>query len=131
YRVDTTMPSPMGLPESNFVYFYHPDHLGSTSFVTDGGGEVYEHVQYFPHGEIWADERSNTERLPYLFTGKELDQETGLYDFEARQYDPRIGLWASPDPALDGYLAFQGNAGVATPANLALYSYGYNNSQKF
>ncbi len=65
YQKPTSMPSPQGLPESNFVYFYHPDHLGSTSFVTDGGGEVYEHVQYFPHGEVWADERSNTERLPY------------------------------------------------------------------
>ncbi|MBC7172442.1 MAG: hypothetical protein H5U40_08455, partial [Polyangiaceae bacterium] len=122
YRVPSSMPSPMGLPESNFVYFYHPDHLGSTSFVTDGGGEVYEHVQYMPHGELWADQRSNTERMPYLFTGKELDQETGLYDFGARMYDPRIALWASPDPALPQLLegrGFEGD-GVYIPAAMGL-----------
>jgi hypothetical protein len=34
-----------------FLYFFHPDHLGSTSYVTDDKGAVYEHQQYFPFGE--------------------------------------------------------------------------------
>ncbi len=128
YRKPSAMPSPMGLPESNFVYFYHPDHLGSTSFVTDGAGDIYEHVQYTPHGELWADERTNTERLPYLFTGKEMDQETGLYDFGARMYDPRVGLWASPDPILMTLLsgAGAGGSGAFDPSTMALYSYVMN-----
>jgi hypothetical protein len=37
-----------------------PDHLGSTSYVTDKDGELYEHVQYFPFGETWVEESSNT-----------------------------------------------------------------------
>jgi RHS repeat-associated protein len=131
YRVDSEMPSPMGLPESNFVYFYHPDHLGSTSFVTDPGGDIYEHVQYFPHGELWADERSNTQRLPYLFTGKELDEETQLYDFGARMYDPRLAIWVSPDPILDEYLDASPNGGVFTPVNLGLFTYAANNPIQF
>jgi RHS repeat-associated protein len=88
-----------GQPDTNFVYFYHPDHLGNTSYATDGEGELYEHVQYFPSGELWVDQRSNTERLPYLFSSKELDQETRLYAFGARYYDPRVELWSSADPA--------------------------------
>ena len=34
-----------------------------------------------------------------LFTGKELDEETGLYYFGARYYDPVRARWASADPA--------------------------------
>ncbi|HJW28396.1 MAG TPA: hypothetical protein VJ508_04000, partial [Saprospiraceae bacterium] len=30
-----------------FRYFFHPDHLGSTSYVTDASGEVYQHLEYF------------------------------------------------------------------------------------
>jgi len=131
YQVPTQVPSPMGLPESNFIYFYHSDHLTSTSFVTDGGGEIYEHVEYFPQGEIWADERSNTERLPYLFTSEEMDQETGLYDFGARMYDPRTALWNSPDPAAPSYLDGAGLGGVWNPANLSSMTYALNNPLLF
>ena len=29
-------------------YFYHPDHLGSSSYVTDIDGEIFQHLEYFP-----------------------------------------------------------------------------------
>jgi RHS repeat-associated protein len=119
------------MPDSNFVYFYHPDHLGSTSYATDADGELYEHVQYFPSGETWVDQRSNTERLPHLFSGKELDQETGLYYFGARYYDPRVGLWASTDPAQTEYLDGAGVGGVYSPINLATYTYAASNPLRF
>jgi uncharacterized protein RhaS with RHS repeats len=70
-----------------FRYFYHPDHLGSTSYVTDASGEVYQHLEYFAFGETFVEEHSNTDRTPYLFNGKELDEETGLYYYGARYYD--------------------------------------------
>ncbi|WP_414709498.1 RHS repeat domain-containing protein [Ramlibacter sp.] len=44
-------------------------------------------MEYFPFGETWVEESSNTQRTPYLFTAKELDEETGLYYFGARYYD--------------------------------------------
>ena len=90
--------------QSSFLYYYHPDHLGSTGFVTDANGKLYEHMEYFPFGETWVDEHSNTLRTPYLFTGKEYDIETGLYYFGARYYDPRTSVWQSPDPILGSYL---------------------------
>ena len=34
---------------------------------------------------------SSDYKTPYKFTGKELDEETGLYYYGARYYDPRIG----------------------------------------
>jgi RHS repeat-associated protein len=88
-----------------FQYFYHPDHLGSTAYATDARGEVYQHLEYFPFGESWVDEVTGSDRrVPYRFTGKELDPETKLYYFGARYYDPRTSVWESTDPALGAYL---------------------------
>lgn len=83
------------------LYFYHSDHLGSTSYVTDASGEVYQHLEYSAFGETFVEEHSNTERTPYLYNGKELDEETGLYYYGARYYDPRTSVWQSVDPLTD------------------------------
>jgi len=103
----------------DFLYFYHPDHLGSTSFVTDGSGEVYQHLEYFAFGETFVEEHSNTERTPYLFNGKELDEETGLYYYGARYYDPRTSIWQSVDPLAE-----------KTPG-WSPYNYGFDNPVKY
>ncbi|MEH0152860.1 SpvB/TcaC N-terminal domain-containing protein [Limibacter armeniacum] len=92
--------------ESNtetFQYFYHPDHLGNTSYITDITGEVYQHLEYFAFGETFVEEHSNTHRTPYLFNGKELDAETGLYYYGARYYDPRTSIWLSVDPKAEKF----------------------------
>ena len=86
-----------------FSYFYHPDHLGSTNYVTDASGEVYQHLEYFAFGETFVEEHSNTNKTPYLFNGKELDEETGLYYYGARYYDPRTSVWQSVDPLAEKY----------------------------
>jgi RHS repeat-associated protein len=95
--------------------------------VTDANGKLYEHVAYFPFGETWVREHSNTLRTPYLFTGKELDAETGLYYFGARYYDPRTSVWASVDPIIEEYLSGKRNDGVFNSRNLAFYGYAYQN----
>jgi RHS repeat-associated protein len=99
-----TKVSPDPTPPSEKVYFYQADHLGSTQFVTDEAGTVFQHLEYFPSGEMWVDERSETQRTPYLFSGKELDDETGLSYFGYRYYDGRQGQWISADPILDEML---------------------------
>jgi RHS repeat-associated protein len=109
------------------AFYYHADHLGSTSFVTDDEGELYEHAQYFPFGEQWVLQQGN-QSLPYLFTSKELDEETGLYYFGARYLDGRAGQWLSPDPAFNDHVGVvEESRGIYTPANLALFSYTVNN----
>ena len=55
------------------TYYYHPDHLGSTSWVTDQNGRVHEHVEYYPYGEVWRDPASDRDGAPvtgqrFLFT---------------------------------------------------------------
>ena len=73
-----------GSVEEKDLFFFHPDHLGSSHYVTDTQGKIFEHMEYFPFGETWVQEASNTKNTPFLFTDKEFDQETGLYYFGAR-----------------------------------------------
>lgn len=84
--------------QERFQYFFHSDHLGSASYITDQHGEVHQHLEYLPFGELFVQEHRNFDRTPYLFNGKELDEETGLYYYGARYYDPAIARWLSVDP---------------------------------
>ncbi len=73
-------------------FYYHPDHLGSSSFITNLDGDVTQHVDYVPFGEVFIEERNNVWNTPYLFNAKELDEETGFYYYGARYYDSRVSL---------------------------------------
>jgi len=82
------------------LYFYHPDHLGTANFVTDGDGYAYEFFLNLPFGETMVQQHSFTSDFTnrYKFTGKELDTETGLYYYGARFYNPSTSIWLSVDP---------------------------------
>ena len=84
-------------------FYYHPDHLGSSSYITNLDGEVVQHIEYVPFGEVFIEERNNTWNTPYLFNAKEYDEETGMYYYGARYYEPRISLWMSVDRFAEKY----------------------------
>ena len=121
-------------PLEKDVYYYHPDHVGSTHFVTDAQGEIFEHREYFPFGGIFVDESTNTRRAPYLFAARELDDTTGYYAFESRSYDPETALWLSADRTLAGSFSGGGGdvdlpdgGGVYETRNLNLFGYAGQN----
>ncbi len=123
------------------TYWYHADHLGSTNWVTDHEGEGYEHFQYTPYGESWISEQlgDTVFTMTHRFTGQELDPETGLYAFPARNYDPRTSRWLSVDPAMEAFLPYVGQnpddlpgmGGVFDPTNLAAYHFSSNNPLRY
>ena len=84
-------------------FYYHPDHLGSSSYITNLEGEVVQHIEYVPFGEVFVEERNNIWNTPYLFNAKEFDEETGLYYYGARYYEPRLSVWISVDPSKEKY----------------------------
>jgi RHS repeat-associated protein len=88
---------------TSLQYFYHPDHLGSASWITDADGNGYQHLQYLPFGESWVEQRLGTYNTPYQFSGKEKDEETGYNYFGARYYDSELSVWLSVDPMSAGY----------------------------
>ena len=121
-------------------YYYHSDHLGSAQFVTDWRGRQYEHIEYTPYGELWIEEvAAGLDKLPFRFTGKEMDEETGLYYYGARYLDPKYSRWLSGDPALGEYIPaagadtskLAGMGGVYNTVNLHLYHYAGNNPVKY
>ena len=118
-------------------FYYHPDHLGSSSYITNLDGEVVQHIEYVPFGEVFIEERNNIWNTPYLFNAKEFDEETGLYYYGARYYEPRLSLWISVDPISnydpsnsENYLDGEHNNGVYNSYNLYPYGYCYQNPIK-
>ena len=121
-------------------YYYHSDHLGSAQFVTDWRGRQYEHIEYTPYGELWIEEvAAGLDKLPFRFTGKEMDEEIGLYYYGARYLDPKYSRWLSGDPALGEYIPaagadtskLAGMGGVYNTVNLHLYHYAGNNPLRY
>jgi RHS repeat-associated protein len=86
-----------------YQYYYHSDHLGSTSLITNLDGEIVQHVEYVPFGEVFIEERNNKWNTPYLFNAKELDEETGLYYYGVRYYDSRNSVFLGVDPMWEKY----------------------------
>ena len=85
------------------IFYYHTDHLGSTSYITDAKANVAQFDAYLPYGELLVDEHSSSEEMPYKFNGKEFDEETGLYYYGARYMNPRTSLWYVVDPLAEKY----------------------------
>jgi RHS repeat-associated protein len=127
YLGDTRVASRTGDGSKPTYFFFHPDHLQSTEFVTDSKGVLLEREEYFPFGESWISHGDEPTSFHFKFNAKELDDETGFYYFGARYYDPRVSQWASPDPMLASFMASAPGGGGLTPANLGLYGYTWNN----
>ncbi|MBR4511665.1 MAG: RHS repeat-associated core domain-containing protein, partial [Bacteroidales bacterium] len=75
------------------IYYYPTNHLGSTAFVTDQNQNVTQGFLYAPYGEITTEFDANfgSDIIPkYSFNAKELDEETGMYYYEARYYKPPV-----------------------------------------
>ena len=83
------------------TFFYHSDHLGSTSYITDDKANITQYDAYLPYGELLVDEHSSSEDLPYKFNGKQFDEETGLYYYGARYMNPVTSLWYGVDPQIE------------------------------
>ena len=97
------------------VVYYHSDHLGSSSVLTDDLGGISGEMQYYPYGTIFLDTRVDI--TPHTYTGQEEDGETGLYYYGARYYDSLLGKFLSPDPLVDPF----------TPQDLNTYQYVHGN----
>ncbi len=100
--------------------YYHADHLGGTNVLTDGSGVKKELMEYDPYGQFSRHEKygSSEEVARFYFTGKKLDDESGLFFYGARYYDPKLGRFITADTVVQA---------PNNPQTLNRYSYVLNN----
>jgi RHS repeat-associated protein len=88
------------------IRYQFGNHLGSASLELDEQAQIISYEEYSPYGSsTYQAVRSQTETAKrYRFTGKERDEESGLYYYGARYYAPWTGRWINCDPlgSVDG-----------------------------
>jgi RHS repeat-associated protein len=103
-------------------YYYHANSLASPEALSDPTGSVVERYSYDAYGEVtvldpsynplplnaWGTPHSPVGN-PYLFTGRELDEEAGLYYYRTRGYDANKGRFLQRDSVgyVDGLNLYQ------------------------
>ncbi len=100
----------------NNINYFHTNHLSSTDTITNNAGGQVAHYEYAPYGSTVVKTGQDVTR--YKFTGKEFDDETGLYYYGARYYNPALGRFIAPDTIVQA---------PANPQTLNRYSYTLNN----
>lgn len=96
--------------------YFHKDHLDSSSVLTDASGSPMEQTAYLPYGHERS--RTGSDLSDYKFTDQEKDRETGLYNYDARLYDPVLGRFTMADTLLPD---------LYNPQALNRYAYVLNN----
>lgn len=97
--------------QSEDIYYYHFDGLGSVVALSDSSANIVEQYSYDVFGEP---NRVSSIGNPYFFTARRYDDETGLYYYRARTYWPEIGRFLQTDP-------------IGYAGGLNLYTYCGNN----
>jgi RHS repeat-associated protein len=97
-----------------YTRYFHKDHLGSISTITDETGAVVERLSY----DAWGKRRNIdgtddpagiiTSQTTRGFTGHEQLAEVGLVHMNGRVYDPLIGRFGSADPMTEAPYSTQG-----------------------
>jgi len=110
------------LSGGSYNYEYNlNDHLGNTRLSFDshtGTATTVQQDDYYPFG-LEINRSTTSPKNEYLYNKKELQEETGVYDYGARFYDPVIGRWTSVDPLAEKI------AGI-TP-----YNFSFNNPLRY
>lgn len=106
--------------------YYHKDHLGGSTVVTDSMGDVVSTMRYHPYGQTAF--RSG-EKPIYGFAGGEIEEEEelGLIRFGARWYAPDVGRWVSGDMLF----VENGTKNIKSSLESGLYLYSLGNPVNF
>ncbi|WP_156505887.1 RHS repeat domain-containing protein [Bacillus sp. SJS] len=103
------------------ISFYQYDAHKDVRTLTDLNGSTQEQYSYDPWGKpIFSNDTVHTN--PYLYGGEYYDDQTGLYNLKARDYNPEFGRFVTKD-------TYRGD--LTDPRSFNLYSYVYNNPAKY
>jgi RHS repeat-associated protein len=96
-----TVTNPNDDSAEQLIRYQFGNHLGSASLELNDNAVVISYEEYYPYGStsyqaVNKDIKAAAKR--YRYTGKERDEESGLYYHGARYYAPWLGRWVSTDP---------------------------------
>jgi RHS repeat-associated protein len=117
----STTPNVEAATYTPVFYYYHTDNLGSSNVLTDRYGWRVQHYEYTTFGKEGFVDNTAAFHVSNLYTGQILDEETGLYYYNARYYDPELGRFIQADTIAD----------TDDPQSLNPYSYTENNPLNF
>ncbi|SFN24798.1 RHS repeat-associated core domain-containing protein [Nitrosospira briensis] len=86
---------------SPIIRYQLGNHLGSANLELDFEGGVISYEEYYPYGSTSYQAGRSVSEVSlkrYRYTGKEHDEESGLYYHSVRYYAPWLGRWTNCDP---------------------------------
>jgi RHS repeat-associated protein len=96
YTQSGAVDEPLAMLRSGTTSYYEQDGLGSISSLSNSAGALANTYSYDSYGNLTAS--SGTTTNPFRYTGRESDQESGIYEYRARYYDQAVGRFLSEDP---------------------------------
>lgn len=96
-----TITNPDDESPTQLIRYQFSNHLGSASLELNDKGNAISYEEYYPYGSSAYQAVNKSIKAAakrYRYTGKERDEETGLYYHGARYYAPWLGRWISVDP---------------------------------
>ncbi|WP_305982389.1 DUF6443 domain-containing protein [Roseivirga thermotolerans] len=104
------------IAQGGYIYIYLSNESNTNHNVyfddfriTHTKGQILQEDHYYPFG-LGIAALSSTAPLSkpnnYLYNGKELQNETGWYDYGARHYDPQLGRFFTQDRFAEKYFDF-------------------------
>src|SRR5208337_3562499 len=93
--------------DGSVAEYYHPDHLHSAQVMSTTGGGLYQHYEYAAYGNSRYTYSTTAFPVSRRYTSQVLDEETGLYYFGARYYDPVSGRFIQPDTMIPNFFDAQ------------------------
>jgi RHS repeat-associated protein len=103
-------------------YYYHCNHLGSSNVLTDRAGLLVQHYEQSTYGQTTFSDNNSAFPVSNRYTGQICDDETGLYYYGARYYDPGLGRFIQPDTEVPD---------PTDPQTLNPYAYANNNPLRY
>lgn len=103
---------------TNVFEYYHDDLLGSTAIQSDQNGNEIQNFGYTAFGKNRVTQSSTAFPVSRRYTSQVLDDDTGLYYFNFRYYDPQLGRFMQPDDIIPG---------LSDPQSYNRYAYVRNN----
>jgi RHS repeat-associated protein len=103
-----------------YYYYYYSDHLGSSRLITDRDRNAIQRYGYSGFGRSW--DPSVSVSVSHRYTSQIQDEDTGLYYYHARYYDPELGRFIQADPIVPDPWSSQ---------SFDRYSYCVNNPLKY